>query len=66
LPDDEYAELPTMLIDKTLAKMLEPHANENGELVNTEIGIVHILLATIVVFVPSQLIRSDANVPSAF
>lgn len=55
-----------MLIDKTLAKMLEPHANENGELVRTEIGIVHILLATIVVFEPSQLIRSDANVPSAF
>lgn len=46
--------------------MLEPHVSENGAAVNTEIGIEHFLFATIVAFVPSQLIKSDVNVPSSY
>jgi len=46
--------------------MLEPHGSENGALVKSEIGIVHFLFAIIVAFEPSQLVRSNANEPSAY
>jgi len=49
------------LIARTLTITLDPHCSENGAAVKTAIGIEHFLFAIMVVFNPSQLIRSDEN-----
>jgi hypothetical protein len=53
------------LVALTIAKMLDPYARFNGEVINVAIGIEQVLVFTIVVSVPSQVTRDVVNVRSS-
>jgi hypothetical protein len=62
----ETSELPNEFVAMTVATTLDPEFKENGAAFKIENGIVHILLSTIALFVPSQLTGSVLKVPSLF
>ncbi len=62
----ETSEFPNEFVAMTVATTLDPDFKENGGAFKIENGIVHILLSTIALFVPSQLTGSVLKVPSLF
>ena len=54
--------LPTTLVAKTFAKILDPHAKLNGALYNVVTGTVHYAAAIMTEFPPKQLTKSELKV----